>query len=153
LKQINKAIKERAVTKIYCTMVFGKIDKRIEIDGFLKRQDNEKKVTVSKEKKDDSKAIKTIVTPKIGNDSFTEIEVELITGRTHQIRAHLQHIGHPLVGDLKYGGKYKQLSSQFLHAESIGFTKMEGTLDYLNGKSFYAPPPSSYLQLKNELFK
>ncbi|MDP3386576.1 MAG: RluA family pseudouridine synthase [Eubacteriales bacterium] len=152
LKQINKAIKERNVKKIYCTMVFGKIDEKIEIKGFLSRQDNEKKVSVSKDKKEGSKAISTIVVPKISNDSFTEIEVDLVTGRTHQIRAHLQHIGHPLVGDMKYGGKYKQLSSQFLHAASISFVRIDGALNYLNGKSFYAMAPSSYQQLKNELF-
>ncbi|MBV1756585.1 MAG: RluA family pseudouridine synthase [Dethiosulfatibacter sp.] len=152
LKQINKAIKERNVKKIYCTMVFGRIDQEIEIEGFLLKEDNEKKVTVSKQKKEGSKAIKTIIVPKISNESFTEIEVDLVTGRTHQIRAHLQHVGHPLVGDMKYGGKYKHLSTQFLHAVSIRFVKIGGDLDYLNGKSFYAPPPLSYEQLKNELF-
>jgi 23S rRNA pseudouridine955/2504/2580 synthase len=152
LKLVNKSIKEGNVNKIYCTMVFGKIDKKTEIEGFLLKQDNEKKVTVSKIRKEGSKSIKTIVVPKVSNDSFTEIEVDLVTGRTHQIRAHLQHIGHPLVGDMKYGGKYKHLSSQFLHAMSIKFVDIEGALSYLNGKSFYAPPPATYQKLKEELF-
>ncbi|HBH12083.1 MAG: Pseudouridine synthase [Clostridiales bacterium 38_11] len=152
LKQVNKSIKERNIRKIYHTIVFGKIDKKIEIEGFLQKQDTQKKVTVSRHKKEGFKAITTIVVPKISNDLFTEIEVDLVTGRTHQIRAHLQHIGHPLVGDLKYGGKYKQLSSQFLHAACIRFLSIGGAMDYLNGRSFFAPPPLSYQQLKNALF-
>ena len=82
----------------------------------------------------------------------TLLEVKLITGRTHQIRAHLSSIGHPIVGDTKYGkkevnDKYRKechITSQLLHAYRIEFPKMETKLSYLSGKEFVAEVPKEF---------
>ncbi len=76
-----------------------------------------------------------------GNDA-TIIEVKLITGKTHQIRAHLAHIGHPLLGDGKYGinkvNRAYNVKTQALYSYKLTFkfTTDAGILEYLNGKSF-----------------
>ena len=73
-------------------------------------------------------------------ENYSTLEVELITGRTHQIRAHMAHIGHPIIGDGKYGKndinkkfkeKYQRLSSNKIEFK---FTSPSGILEYLNGK-------------------
>ena len=70
-------------------------------------------------------------------DNISVLEVELITGKSHQIRAHMASIGHPLAGDLKYGGHpYQGSRMQFLHAYAIQFPEVEGPFARLSGKSF-----------------
>ncbi len=83
---------------------------------------------------------------------FTELEVELITGKTHQIRAHLASVGHPLIGDGKYGDQrtnqlFRQqfgLSWQLLHAQRLEFPPLEGSLAALSGRQIQAPLPGLY---------
>jgi len=84
-----------------------------------------------------------------GNGTYSLLKVNLITGRTHQIRAHFKAIGFPVLGDGKYGDfkenryfkdRFKY-DSQFLHAYTIQFKNMEGDLSYLSNKEFIAPLP------------
>lgn len=90
---------------------------------------------------------------------FTELEVELITGRTHQIRAHLASIGHPLVGDGKYGRAQVnrifqqrfELHWQLLHAYRLEFPVLEGILAPLGGIAIQAPLPESYRSIQAKL--
>ena len=78
---------------------------------------------------------------------YTLLEIQLITGKTHQIRAHMQAIGHPVAGDRKYGSeatnrKFREeyaLSNQFLHALRVEWKEQEGPLGYLYGKEMTAP--------------
>lgn len=81
--------------------------------------------------------------------SFTLLKVKLITGKTHQIRSHLSFIGHPIIGDVKYGlrnrnedfRKHFGLRRQFLHASELVFPPMNGVLSDLSGRTFQAPLP------------
>ncbi|MDE7224975.1 MAG: hypothetical protein K2O34_14505, partial [Acetatifactor sp.] len=90
---------------------------------------------------------------------FTELEVELITGKPHQIRAHLASIGHPLIGDGKYGDTQinqllKQrfgLRWQLLHAYQLQFPALEGTLAPLSRRSVLAPLPAYYEAILGEM--
>ena len=87
--------------------------------------------------------------------TYTYIECELETGRTHQIRVHMGSIGHPILGDYKYGipkvnDRYQKqygLKSQLLHAWRLQMPKSEGTLGYLSGREFRAPPPGLFRQI------
>lgn len=90
---------------------------------------------------------------------FTELEVELITGKTHQIRAHLASIGHPLIGDGKYGDtQINQLLRQrfglrwqLLHAYQLRFPALEGVLTPLSGRSIQAPLPTYFDVILGEM--
>jgi 23S rRNA pseudouridine955/2504/2580 synthase len=91
---------------------------------------------------------------------YTLLRVKLITGKSHQIRAHLASIGHPIIGDYKYGSqktnhyfkKNYELSSQLLHSYQMVFPKIEGELSYLSGKSFTAKLPEQFEKIKKDLF-
>ena len=73
---------------------------------------------------------------------LTLAEVELITGKSHQIRAHMAAIGHPLAGDVKYGGHTRKgIRSQLLHAYAVRFPKLEGTFAALSEKEFCCETP------------
>lgn len=81
--------------------------------------------------------------------SFTLLKVKLITGKTHQIRSHLSFIGHPIIGDVKYGLRNRNedfrksfgLRRQFLHASELVFPPMNGVLSDLSGRTLQAPLP------------
>jgi len=77
---------------------------------------------------------------------MTLLEVKLITGKPHQIRAHLAGIGHPILGDIKYGGKaYKGLNFQLLHSYRLEFPKnLKEPFEELSGKEFTAPLPKEF---------
>lgn len=125
-QSLGQALKERSCKKLYRAVVLGKVDSKQQIDGFLWKDEATNKVTISKNEIPDSKPIKTAYNPiKNIGDKFTLLEIHLITGRTHQIRAHLASIGHPILGDNKYGNtiinKEQKVRGQFLHAYSIEF--------------------------------
>lgn len=123
---LGEALKERSCKKLYRAVVLGEISSNQQIEGFISKDESTNKVTVTKWETKDSKPIKTAYKPiKNINGKFTLLEIHLITGRTHQIRAHLASIGHPILGDNKYGNvkinKEQKVRGQLLHAYSIEF--------------------------------
>ena len=102
---------------------------------------------------------KSVGSPKRKTGVFTEMEIELITGKSHQIRAHLASIGHPLVGDGKYGDAsvnqlFRQrfgLRWQLLHAWRLQFPALDGVLAPLSEKSIQAPLPADFTAILREM--
>ena len=157
-QQMNFLIKERKIRKFYRTFVKGQVKESAYIKGFLKKDENLNKVFL-KEKADNTKEytpIETAYEPILYKNGYTYLEVELITGKTHQIRAHLSSIGHPLLGDEKYGNRewnrsFKDLKLpkwQLLHSYRVEFPKMEGVFEELSGKEFVAKEPRLFEMLK-----
>ena len=106
-REIAKEIQLGNITKKYYILVYGKIEKEeFILENYLKK--DEEKVIVSDIEKEDYKKSITHYKRINGNDDYTLLEAELKTGRTHQLRAQLNHLGHTIVGDTKYGKNIKE---------------------------------------------
>ncbi len=137
LRDINEIIKQNLLLKSYVCITKGKIVTK-EYKAYLTRDKNIKKVSITKNKTENSKEIITQVEVLDKKSDFNLLKVNLITGRTHQIRAHLQYLNCPILGDRKYGIYDKNLKSQLLCAYKIEFKNIpiENTFNYLSNKIF-----------------
>lgn len=134
LREINSAIKNRKLDKYYLALVHGNMKEEIHDKSILSKDEKKNKVTLKDS--GSGKTTETIITPMENFKDYTLVKVNLITGRTHQIRATLKKHGFSIVGDAKYSGKGDfGLKNQFLHNYKIVFDGLE-KLNYLNGKEF-----------------
>ena len=156
LQEMNRFFKERTIAKYYRCLVKGRVIKNEDyIKGYLVKDQKTNKVSITKKKTEEGVPIETEYCVIQSNDEVSLLEVHLITGKTHQIRAHLASIGHPIIGDYKYGDKqinemYRQeygLKSQLLHAYRLEMPSSDGSLAYLNDKKFVAELPDKFIKI------
>lgn len=177
LQELSRFFKERTVEKYYLCLVAGRVEEEQTIDGWLKKNEKTNKVQVFEREIAGGDRIQTAYQPvsdtltnpertlaRSASDTgrpdvhtlqSTLLKVHLITGKPHQIRAHLASIGHPIIGDYKYGNKkindrYRDkygLNSQLLHAYELVMPKTDQTLSYLSGRTFTAEVPTLFREV------
>lgn len=158
LQKLSQMFHDRTMDKYYLCITKGLIKEEQYLEGYLYKDKTCNKVTVWQEPKEGALPIKTRYQPLGRGRNSTLLEVELITGRPHQIRAHLSSLGHPIYGDPKYGDravnqelrrKYK-LDCQLLHAYCLKFPRLTGRLARLSGKVFTASLPEQFQKILKE---
>lgn len=151
LRKLSEMFRDRTVRKYYLTIVKGKLEKSNPKRAWLIKDEKTNKVTVSEREQAGAEMIETAWRPLKYVDDCTLAEVELFTGKSHQIRAHLAYIGHPVAGDTKYGDssfnavlrKMYGIKSQLLTAYRIVFPT-DDVLTGVSGKEFTVNPPKDF---------
>lgn len=185
LQALSALFRDRTVSKHYQALVCGEVKSGQRIDGWLVKDERTNTVRVLSREEKGAQRIRTSYTPEQavcltktprafagkeypgGADGtgsqkrrlvLTLLDVDLLTGRSHQIRAHLASVGHPVAGDPKYGdaGVNAFLTRQFgvrrqlLHAGRLTFPVMDSPLDKLSGRTFTAPLPADFRRVMGE---
>lgn len=152
---LGNLLKEHTLHKYYQTYVKGQITEAQLMEGVLWKNERTNRVSVASlphTQESDTNRIKTAYRPLRVERDKTLLEVELFTGKSHQIRAHLASIGHPLLGDYKYGDRtwnesYRQkcgVQSQLLHAYKVVFPPLDAPFSDLSGRTFFCEIPEIF---------
>ncbi len=160
LQTLNDLIRTRRLLKLYRCIVCGTIEEDGILRGYLHKDTRANQVTVTEKAPEGAqrslRRIETHYHVLAHANDLTLLEVHLITGRSHQIRAHLSSVGHPVLGDPKYGDpaanriwRAHGVCRQMLHAYQIRFPAVSGELSYLTGRTFTAPVPALFGRLMN----
>ena len=147
---MSEVLRDRTMHKYYQCLVVGQMRDAQRIEGYLWKNPASNTVTVSSEERPDAQQIITEYRPIRMFNDCTLLEVCLITGRSHQIRAHLASIGHPIIGDYKYGmrnvnDRYRKrygLTGQLLHSCRLELPRMKAPMENLSGRTFTAELPN-----------
>lgn len=160
LQTMAEVFKDRSLHKYYLCLVSGEVAGEQTIDGWLTKDEKQNKVQISREYTEGALPIHTRYTPLERKNGVTLLKVWLITGRSHQIRAHLASIGHPIIGDSKYGNrkvnqKYEAsygVKYQMLHSYQLVMPQIKGDLEYLSGREFTAKVPPIFENVFGKVF-
>lgn len=147
-REFGDALQRRSIRKFYQCVVRGNVTEGKRIDGWLFKDEKTNQVQIFQSAREGASEIHTAYHPIKCENGLTLLEVHLITGRTHQIRAHLSSIGHPIIGDPKYGdlqfSKKYHVKYQLLHACRLELDGFTGPFEKYNGKVITADLPKNF---------
>lgn len=160
MKSLNEMIREKKIEKYYMTLVQGRIKDRL-YEGYIKKDEENNISTVYRNEMPNSKKIAMEVKTMESVGIYSLLEINLLTGRSHQIRAHLKQLGHPIVGDYKYGDNKINnfftnkhgLDFQYLYAYKLVFKDCPEELSYMENKVVTAALPPIFKKIKRDVFK
>lgn len=160
LKAVNETIRNGGITKYYTALVKGKIESDT-YRAYIIKDTKTNRVKVYKDRVKDSKEIITKIINIDTIGQYSLLDIDLITGRSHQIRAHLAWLGNPIVGDPKYGEKkinnyFKDrygLNNQYLVAYKLVFKECTGVVNYLEGKTVTMALSPILKKIKKDVLK
>lgn len=155
LQMLSEVFRDRSLHKYYLCGVCGSLEETRLIRGYLKKDERTNQVAIFDHEEEGALPIRTEYEPLGYGDGCTLLRVTLHTGRTHQIRAHLASIGHPILGDYKYGDPRQNevakqrwhIRSQMLHSWRMEFPKLAEPFSYLSEKAFEAPAPKEFTRV------
>ncbi|AKN29784.1 RluA family pseudouridine synthase [Clostridium carboxidivorans P7] len=159
LKLLNEMIREKKIHKYYQALIKGRIKDGL-YKAYIHKNESENISQVYDEPRKDTKEISMNVKNIQSCGTFSLVELELLTGRSHQLRAHLNHLGNPILGDTKYGtaklnsfffNKYG-LNYQFLYAYKLIFRDCTEKFIYMQNKTVASGLPPVLKKIKNDIF-
>ncbi len=155
LQRAAELLRNHKLKKYYLCIAAGSFDKRMHLKAYIKKDEKTNKVQVQEAEKEGFDRIEAEYIPLIASKDYTFLAVRLITGKPHQIRAHMASLGHVLLGDSKYGFKQKdelKIRHQLLHAFLLKFPDDESVLKTLSGKTVKCMPPAEFMKILDKLF-
>lgn len=146
LQQLGEGIRERSIEKYYRAIVAGELKDELELKGYLLKDEKTNKVSFHKEHVEGSDYIETGVKPLVSKNGLSLVEIHLITGKTHQIRLHLSTIGHPILGDMKYGDE--KINKKYYESHKVNHQLLHAyRLEFPDGRVVVAEPASIFEKL------
>lgn len=151
LQKMAELIRDRQIEKYYLAVVKGYMKEKRIVEGYLYKDQKTNKVQITKTQVKESSYIKTGYEPLASDGINTLLKVQLFTGKTHQIRSHLSSLGHPIVGDVKYGGasEDKKIRRQLLHSYQVHFPKLNEPFENLSDQDFVASVPNDFYKVES----
>ena len=155
LQTLSSMLQTKEISKYYMCIVLGRVTAPMILKGYHQRTSGKNEVKITNEYVEGAKPVETRILPLKTNGRYTLVEVQLVTGKTHQIRAHLSQIGHPIIGDPKYGDSLENayfeqkygLKYQILCAYKVKFELCKSPLGYLQDRVFTVPAPKIYSEI------
>ena len=154
-KCLNELIRSRRIGKFYRCLVSGRLDSAQNKEAWLLKDPGTNTARILAQEQPGAVRIETKIYPLSFNEHASLLEIELITGKSHQIRAQLAAMGHPVLGDPKYGLRDEKYGRKKKHAQALVACRLVfpqdcGTLAQLNGKTVTAPLPDWFRKLQEE---